>query len=314
VSGSADIAAVRATVGDARVRAAGGLPAADRVPAEPIASATSVGGVADASTPQSAQPSRATSLGHVSARTAQLRVTSTAVHSGRRRRTSPALGPLPTGKQPSVIPYFVSVVPSAIWLALGLAVGLAGAAGAVALTVSRRARRQAGELAAASAAAQTDALTDALNRRGFAEAVERELARARRYEGHFVLAYLDVRGLKALNDTKGHSAGDALLREVAHLLKDSAREADVVGRIGGDEFSVLLTEQPAETAEAVTRRIRERVAVRRNELGLSVPWDLTIGTAAYPHDGHTFDELMATADRRLYEQRGIDLGAGGRAS
>jgi diguanylate cyclase (GGDEF)-like protein len=165
-----------------------------------------------------------------------------------------------------------------------------------------------------AAAAHTDALTDVLNRRGFTDAVERELARARRYDGKFALAYLDVRGLKALNDSEGHPAGDALLRDVAQLLKDSARESDVVGRIGGDEFALLLTEQPVGSVEAVTQRIHERVAARRIELGLSVPWDLTIGTAAYPCDGESFDELVTAADRRLYQQRGIELGASQRAA
>jgi diguanylate cyclase (GGDEF)-like protein len=210
---------------------------------------------------------------------------------------------------PSAIPQFVRVVPQEIWIALAAAVVLAGGAAAVALRTSRRARRQAGEFAAVAAVAHTDSLTDALNRRGFTQAVERELARARRYQSQFVLAYFDVRGLKRLNDSQGHQAGDKLLTEVAGLLKDSARAADVVGRIGGDEFALLLTEQSADFADVVTSRIRRRVADRRTALKLGVPWDLTIGTAAYPEDGQTFDELLATADRRLYEQRGIELGS-----
>jgi diguanylate cyclase (GGDEF)-like protein len=214
---------------------------------------------------------------------------------------------VPAAGQTSVIQHFVNVVPEAVWLILAVALSVAGTAGSVALRTSRRARRQAGEFAAVAAAAHTDSLTDALNRRGFSEAVERELARARRYDSPFVLAYFDVRGLKRLNDSAGHHAGDRLLREVAALLKDSAREADVVGRIGGDEFALLLTEQPADTAAAVSKRIRARVAERREVLNLDIPWDLTIGTAAYPEDGDSFDELLATADRRLYQQRGIEL-------
>jgi diguanylate cyclase (GGDEF)-like protein len=242
----------------------------------------------------------------------------TAAHHRSRQARHPhgwgALSPWLGASSPSVIDHFVGVVPGFIWLMMGLALGSAGAAGTIALRTSRRARRQAGELAAAAAAAHTDALTGALNRRGFTDAVERELARARRYERGFVLAYLDVRGLKALNDSEGHPAGDALLQEVATLLKDSAREVDVVGRIGGDEFALLLPEQPADTAEAVTRRIRESVVARRRELGLGVSWDLTIGTAAFPHDGESFDDLVATADRRLYEQRGIELGVAQRVA
>ena len=137
--------------------------------------------------------------------------------------------------------------------------------------------------------------------------MKRELARARRYGRPFVLAYVDVRGLKAVNDTEGHLAGDDLLKGVASLLHDSARADDVVGRLGGDELGLLLAEQSAEGAVVVTNRIQSQLPEARAELGLSSPWGLTIGTAAYPEDGETFNDLIATADRRLYEQRGIEL-------
>jgi diguanylate cyclase (GGDEF)-like protein len=146
-----------------------------------------------------------------------------------------------------------------------------------------------------------------LNRRGFIEAVERELARARRYRHPFVLAYVDVRGLKTVNDTEGHLAGDTLLKSVAVLLTECARADDVVGRLGGDELGLLLVEQTPEAAMVVTRRIADQVAARRKTMSLGAHWDLTIGSAAFPQDGQTVDELIATADRRLYQQRGIHL-------
>ena len=127
---------------------------------------------------------------------------------------------------------------------------------------------QASAIAEVSAAALTDPLTGVLNRRGFTEAVERELARARRYGRPFVLAYVDVRGLKAVNDTEGHLAGDELLKGVAGLLHDSARADDVVGRLGGDELGLLLAEQTADDAEVVTDRIQSQIPERRAELGL----------------------------------------------
>ncbi len=160
----------------------------------------------------------------------------------------------------------------------------------------------------ASAAALTDPLTGALNRRGFTAAVERELARSRRYERPFVLAYVDVRGLKGINDTQGHMAGDELLRTVSSVLTNSARAHDVVGRLGGDEFGLLLVEQSADDAKAVTDRITERVQASRAALGFQAAWDLTVGTAAFPADGDSAAALLAVADRRLYEQRGIALG------
>jgi GGDEF domain-containing protein len=70
---------------------------------------------------------------------------------------------------------------------------------------------------------------------------------------------------------------------------------------------MLLVEQSADGADAVARRIREQVSARRSTAGLHAHWELTIGTANFPGDGDTFDELLGAADRRLYEQRGIAL-------
>jgi diguanylate cyclase (GGDEF)-like protein len=166
---------------------------------------------------------------------------------------------------------------------------------------------QAGEVAAVTAAALTDPLTGVLNRRGFLEAAERELNRARRYQHPLALAFVDIRGLKAVNDTEGHLAGDRLLQRVTTLLRESARAHDLVGRIGGDELAVLLAEQSSDGAAAMTQRVRAQIPSYRARLGLVTAWDVTIGTATFPEDGDTFDELLAAADRRLYQQRGIDL-------
>ena len=205
------------------------------------------------------------------------------------------------------ITQFVNVIPSWVWVALGAAFTLALAFAGLALRSSRRARKREREFVAISAAAATDALTGILNRRGFMDAAERELARASRYDRPFVLAYVDVRGLKSVNDTEGHLMGDELIMAVAGLMKESARADDVVGRIGGDEFALLLDEQTAEGAEPVLRRIQARVEERRAAMEIRVPWELTIGIAAFPTDGTTLEELLGTADRRLYEQRGIAL-------
>lgn len=212
-----------------------------------------------------------------------------------------------TVTKPTVIQRLERVIPGFVWIALAAAIGLAAIGGAAAFRSSRRARRQAGQFAAVSAAALTDPLTGVLNRRGFTDAVERELARARRYGRPFVLAYVDVRGLKQVNDTEGHLAGDRLLKEVALIMTESARADDVVGRLGGDELGLLLAEQSSGGAAAVTHRIQTEVPARRAVMDISAPWDLTIGIAAFPEDGDSFDELLHAADRRLYEQRGIAL-------
>lgn len=208
---------------------------------------------------------------------------------------------------PDVIERFVAVVPEAIWIALAGSLLLAAAGVAVALRSGRRVRRQAGQFAAVSAAALTDPLTGVLNRRGFLDAAERELARARRYERPFTLAYADVRGLKRVNDTKGHLAGDALLKQAAALLTASARADDLVGRIGGDELALLLPEQSSDGATALTERIKDELPASREAAGVDARWDLTVGTATFPEDGETIEELLEVADRRLYQQRGISL-------
>lgn len=202
---------------------------------------------------------------------------------------------------------FVHSIPWYVWLIIGAALLLAAIAGAGALRASLVARRQQLALAAVTAEALIDPLTGVLNRRGFLDAAERELARAQRYGRPFVLAYADIRGLKAVNDTQGHLAGDKLIRHATEVLEASARADDVVGRLGGDEFGLLLVEQTQEGAEVVTTRIRDTLPARRAKLGIDVPWDVTIGTAAFPEDGRDVDELLRAADRRLYEQRGITL-------
>jgi diguanylate cyclase (GGDEF)-like protein len=209
--------------------------------------------------------------------------------------------------QPNAIERLDRVIPAGVWIALAAALMLAAVAGAATLLTSRRARYQAARLAAVSEQALTDPLTGVLNRRGFIDAAERELARARRYGRPVALAFVDVRGLKAVNDSEGHRAGDELLRHAASLLLGSARADDVVGRIGGDELAVLLGEQSAEGAATMAARIQSQVPAFRDVLKLRERWDLTVGTAAYPADGASFEELLSAADRRLYEQRGIEL-------
>jgi diguanylate cyclase (GGDEF)-like protein len=202
---------------------------------------------------------------------------------------------------------FISHIPMWVWIALAALCALTLTAGAVAFRSRRQVRLRAIQVAAVTAAALTDPLTGVLNRRGFLEAAEHELDRARRYGHPMALAFVDVRGLKGVNDTEGHLAGDRLLQRVTTLLTESARTHDLVGRIGGDELAVVLAEQSADGAGAMTERVQAKIPAYRAELGLMTAWDLTIGTAAFPEDGDTLEQLLDAADRRLYQQRGIDL-------
>ena len=214
---------------------------------------------------------------------------------------------LPASSFPTVISRFIQIVPWWIWLAFGVAFAAAAAAGAAAWRWGRAARDQAAQVALVRADAMTDPLTGILNRRGFTTAAQRELERAQRYGHSLALAFVDVRGLKTVNDTRGHQAGDLLLKHVAVLLRESSRSHDLVGRIGGDELAVLLAEQGAAGMAAVVRRVRAQLPATRAALGFDDGWDLTIGMAVFPRDGQTLEALLDAADRRLYLQRGIKL-------
>jgi diguanylate cyclase (GGDEF)-like protein len=213
----------------------------------------------------------------------------------------------PLNPAATTIEKFVNVVPTAVWIALAAALLLAAVAGGAALWYGSRARVSQREIGIVAAAALTDSLTGVLNRRGFMDAAERELERARRYGHPLALAFVDVRGLKAVNDSQGHVAGDQLLRKVAGVLKESARTHDIVGRIGGDELAVVLAEQSVTGAAAMARRVGSKIPVHRTELGFDADWDVTVGTATFPEDGETLDDLLQAADRRLYQQRGIEV-------
>ena len=93
-------------------------------------------------------------------------------------------------------------------------------------------------------------------------------------------------------------------------MSESARAGDVVARLGGDEFALLLPEQSAKEAAIVRNRLLAQVPDCRAAIGTEYPWNLTVGIAAYPEDGESFETLLAAADRRLYAQRGTYLRAG----
>jgi diguanylate cyclase (GGDEF)-like protein len=204
----------------------------------------------------------------------------------------------------------VRVVPLWAWVLLGTLAAFGFLSATLAAAFARRARYADALVGRIRTAAITDPLTGLLNRRGFAEALELEIARARRFEHPLAVAFLDVRGLKAVNDDFGHQAGDDLLKAVGGLLRRTSRQADIVARVGGDECAVALIEQDRAGAVAFARRIAAEVPHARAELGVLADWDLTVGVAVFPDDGETGEELLAAADRRLYMRRGIALQPG----
>jgi diguanylate cyclase (GGDEF)-like protein len=148
--------------------------------------------------------------------------------------------------------------------------------------------------------ADADPLTGIANHRAFHEKLRTEVERAQRYGRPLSLACLDVDGFKDVNDHFGHPVGDAVLRAVAARLKAVARAADLVARIGGDEFAVLLPETTAEAAEAVARRAHELIRADLAGSGPSVTVSIGICDLEHASSPHA---LMGFADDALYRAK-----------
>ncbi len=155
----------------------------------------------------------------------------------------------------------------------------------------------------------TDELTGLASRRRLTSELEREVQRSDRHAHEFAVLMLDVDEFKQFNDTYGHPAGDAVLKRIAQILSESAREVDTVARYGGEEFVIILPETTAEGAEQIAERIRANAASHRHAPGsgdTGVSITVSIGCALFPTHGRTPDELVEAADRALYDakQRG----------
>lgn len=151
-----------------------------------------------------------------------------------------------------------------------------------------------------------DRFTGLLNRAVFNEQLEREIAVARREGGRFAVAMLDIDYFKRFNDTYGHAGGDEALRLVAQTLRSSCRESDVVARYGGEEFALILPGVRSGRAHDLLERFRRTIAATPIHLpGQRRPVSLTvsIGVASWPEDGESPADVLACADRRLYEAK-----------
>ena len=145
--------------------------------------------------------------------------------------------------------------------------------------------------------AEHDPLTGLANYRHLLEVMERELVRSGRTGRPFSILFLDLNGLKQINDRHGHAAGNRALCTVAGALRASCRELDVAARYGGDEFAVVLPETARETARMVASRIEALLAQEKQEPLVSV----SMGVSEYPGDGDSPAALLAAADALLYE-------------
>lgn len=149
--------------------------------------------------------------------------------------------------------------------------------------------------------ADRDPLTGLLNRRGFAIASHHALATADRRGAVSQFVFVDVDHLKSINDTEGHSAGDAALVAIASAIRRAIRDVDVACRLGGDEFVILIGDTPGDDVARVADRIRHELA-----MDPTAPPDLSfsIGVAERkPHEQRSLDALVDAADREMYQQR-----------
>ncbi len=153
--------------------------------------------------------------------------------------------------------------------------------------------------------ATTDGLTDLYNHRYFQEQMKMAVENGKRYEKEFSLIILDIDFFKKFNDTFGHQAGDAVLRQVAHTLKKNVRATDIVCRYGGEEMSIILPNTGKDEAYTTAQKICERVANNKIKLTGDKESHVTIslGVATFPHDGENASDIIDCADKRLYNAK-----------
>ena len=151
--------------------------------------------------------------------------------------------------------------------------------------------------------AHQDSLIALPNRRGFLRELDRLIARVQRYQVPAAMLFVDLDGLKMINDSFGHKAGDEALIEVAALLERGVRRSDIVARIGGDEFGILLENSDEQRASETARRLTDLIGGSDfDHEGDSLPLSVAIGVTMI-EESDSADEVMARADEEMYRQK-----------
>jgi diguanylate cyclase (GGDEF)-like protein len=150
--------------------------------------------------------------------------------------------------------------------------------------------------------ASTDPLTGLLNSRAFFAAANRELAVQRRKLYPLTMAYLDVDDFKQINTTLGHMGADGVLRDTAQAMRRSLRQTDLIGRVGGDEFAILLPDTAAEPAFATLERLR--LAVLHINEGRNTKITVSLGAVVFEQAAESVNTMLEVSDRLMYEVKG----------
>jgi len=161
--------------------------------------------------------------------------------------------------------------------------------------------------AALRALTRLDELTGAYNRRGFMILAEHQLRAAERTQRGALLFFIDVDRMKDINDTYGHPAGDDALADVAEILRQTFRSADIIGRMGGDEFAVMATSAPSASAEAIADRLQQKIRDHNAKKIRPFELSLSFGIAEYdPASPCTVDDLLTSADEKMYVHKRLE--------
>jgi len=155
--------------------------------------------------------------------------------------------------------------------------------------------------------ATIDSLTGVWNRRYLEKALHKEIERAERFGHPFSLLILDIDNLKLLNDTYGHLFGDEVIRTVACTINSSCRKTDIMGRYGGDEFAVILTETDKKGAIKVSEKFLSKIknTFLTSPDGAKIPLGVSIGIASYPMDAEDEEKLFSLADTAMYKAKAM---------
>ncbi len=150
----------------------------------------------------------------------------------------------------------------------------------------------------------TDELTGLYNRRGFSTLAERHLSLARRKGQDLLLVLTDIDGLKTINDTFGHAAGDQVVIDAGNVLKGTYRRVDIIARIGGDEFTAFPIEAGPESSEMLMNRLQENIAKHNERYTRPFRLSMSVGIGRInPADCPNVQRLLAEADRELYRRK-----------